>query len=169
MKSRGLRLRRSPPFRGLAAGERPEPEVPDGFGGPAAEAEPLADGPISPSLVTLRAEGHRAPFRDGELAGQIFAVTARHPATLAACLLPDRLLWLLRAGWDVAETVGRFKAYSNRLAHEGGLCGPLWGHLYHELAINGRSEEVARLLVETPLHEGLVQGGAVYPWQMRRG
>lgn len=132
------------------------------------EAEPLADGPTSPSLVTLRAEGNRSPFRDAELAGQIFPVTARHPATLAACLLPDRLLWLLRSGWDVAETVGRFKAYSNLLAHEAGVVGPLWAHPYHELAINGRSEEVARMLMETPLHRGLVQGGADYPWQMRR-
>jgi hypothetical protein len=119
--------------------------------------------------VTLRVEGDGSPFDDSQLAAQIFAVTARHPATLAACLLPDRLLWLLRSGWDIGETVGRFKAYSNRLAEQAGVYQRLWAHDYDEVAVTARSGEVGRLLVEEPQRSGLVGSSAEYTWQVRRG
>lgn len=139
---------------------------------------------LGPSLVTLRVEAEHAPFvhhepahtglrraaphRNTLLAAQIFALTARHPATLAACLLPDRLLWLLRPGWDVAETVGRFKAYSNRLASQAGIDRRLWTHAYERTPIAGPGTDVGRLLVEEPQRCGLVSSSAEYPWKIRR-
>lgn len=132
-------------------------------------ADDLVQTAPGPSLVTLRAEGEPPPFGDPRLASEIFAITVRHPATLAACLLPDRLLWLLRPGWDVGETVGRFKAYSNRLAHRTGVDQRLWAHAYERSPVVGRGAEVSRLLVQEPQRSGLVASSAEYPWKIRRG
>lgn len=84
--------------------------------------------------------------------------------TLAYCLMPDHLHWLLRLGNpSLAQAVGRMKGRAARAA--GLASGHLWQRGYYDHAI--RTDEnllnVARYIIANPLRAGLVKRVADYP------
>ena len=87
--------------------------------------------------------------------------------TLAYCLMPDHLHWLLELGQQpLAQVVGQLKGRSSR-AYRAGLAvdGHLWQRGYYDHAIR-RDESlrnVARYLVANPLRAGLVTRIGDYP------
>ena len=87
--------------------------------------------------------------------------------TLAYCLMPDHLHWLLELGsGTLAQVVGQLKGRSSRAYHASqSVAGHLWQRGYYDHAI--RREEnlrnVARYLVANPLRAGLVTRIGDYP------
>ncbi len=76
--------------------------------------------------------------------------------TLAWCLMPDHLHWLVQLGTDpLATVVGRMKGRSSRRAMS---AGPLWQRGYYEHAIRAEEDlvQVARYIIANPLRAGLV-------------
>jgi len=87
--------------------------------------------------------------------------------TLAYCLMPDHLYWLLKLGQlTLPQVVGQMKGRSSR-AYRAGLAGAghLWQRGYYDHAI--RSDEtmrnVARYIIANPLRAGLVARIGDYP------
>ena len=84
--------------------------------------------------------------------------------TLAYCLMPDHLHWLLKLGKPtLAHVVGQMKGRSSRASRA--IDGRLWQRGYYDHAI--RTDEnlrnVARYIVANPLRAGLVAHIGDYP------
>jgi REP element-mobilizing transposase RayT len=117
--------------------------------------------PVHVVVGTVR---RRPIFARHEVAIAVFEAVRSEEVTLAACLMPDHLHWLLRHGRDLARTVGRFKSYGTRCAWRAGHRGRLWQRSFHDHALR-RSEAVPRVveyLAGNPVRAGLV--GAVGEW-----
>lgn len=84
-----------------------------------------------------------------------------HPATVAACLLPDHLHWLLAHG-DVG-CVGRFESWSSSCAARLGLRGPLWSGPAHSEVVVDPAATAAHILAN-PVRLGLVCEPQRWPW-----
>ena len=97
----------------------------------------------------------------------VSALRAADARTLAYCLMPDHLHWLLELKeHSLATVVGQMKGRSSR-AYRAGLAvdGHLWHRGYYDHAI--RTDEnllnVARYIVANPLRAGLVTRIGDYP------
>lgn len=83
--------------------------------------------------------------------------------TLAFCLMPDHLHWLMRLApsGDLSCVVGRFKGRSARAV-------PMlrWQRGFHDHAVRHDEElpQVARYIVANPVRAGLVQRVGEYPY-----
>lgn len=84
--------------------------------------------------------------------------------TLAYCLMPDHLHWLLKLGKPtLGQVVGQLKGRSFRASQP--IDGDLWQRGYYDHAI--RTDEnllnVARYIIANPLRAGLVKRIGDYP------
>lgn len=122
-----------------------------------------------PLLVGLSTAGRRAVFAHALTADAVFSVIAAHPATLAACLMPDHLHWLLATA-EPRAVVARARAFTASLAAHLGLRGALWRPGQSERAPANRDEltGLAEQLCGNPVRAGLVSEAAQWPWQIRR-
>jgi len=92
------------------------------------------------------------------------AERANDARTLAFCLMPDHLHWLLRLGrLTLAQVVGQMKGRASRSCRVED--GHLWQRGYYDHAI--RTDEnllnVARYIIANPLRAGLVSRIGDYP------
>jgi len=121
-----------------------------------------------PVRLTLETRG-RGPLFDARrptsLAHAVFGPVARHPGTLAACLLPDRLDWLLTDGARLAESVDHFRTRSDRIARRHGHREGLWGRCRwsHLARLDRTAGEVAAGFAEAPRRLGLAPRAGDYP------
>lgn len=126
-----------------------------------------ADGALR---VTLLVFGGAPLFLESRVAAPVFRRLVAHPETLAACLLPDRLLWMLAGHRECSETVRQFKAVSAGLARWHGHRGRLWRRGYR-VEGNGSGSDVlaaALDLLEAPARRGLTDDARTYPYQILR-
>jgi putative transposase len=125
----------------------------------------LAGQPVHVSFATA----HRIPlFARSALARPVFETVRDHPLSLAACLMPDHLHWLLRDAASMSEAVQRFKTWTARLVRQAGVPGRVWQRSFHDHLV--RSEEdllvVARYIADNPVRAGLVERAEDYPFQV---
>ena len=87
-------------------------------------------------------------------------------STLAACLMPDHLHWIVRDCSRLAALVRRFKSYSTRRAHELGFQGPLWQRSYWDHVIRTAEglDAVVRYVLDNPVRAGLAERPGDWPW-----
>jgi len=108
----------------------------------------------------------RAVFTNGNLADSVFSVFSKHPATLAAVLMPDHVHWVVSSGDDLARLVGCTKSISTRISWRFGSRGKLWQRSFYDHVI--RSEDELRVTIEyvrnNPIRSGLVADIDDYPW-----
>jgi REP element-mobilizing transposase RayT len=123
--------------------------------------------PIHVTVCTWRGTPY---FHGTDLAVAGFRVVADHTDTLAACLLPDHLHWLISGGANLSARVGRFKSFSTKLARDLGLRERLWQRSFwdHVVRRGEGLEKVARYIVENPVRAGLVTEVSRYPYQIIR-
>ncbi len=121
--------------------------------------------PIHATLCTADDGG---PFALPRLAEPVYAALSEHPSTLAACLMPDHLHWLLDDAARVMETIQAFKSYSTRLARRTGYRGPLWQRSFWDHVVRRREslEAVVDYLLDNPVRAGLVRSREEYPYSV---
>ena len=124
----------------------------------------------TPAHVTIRTWNERDLFRSESYAEPVFRACAESPETLACCLMPDHLHWLIRDAKTMSEVVGRFKSYTTRLSWRSGHKGRLWQRSFWDHVVrDGESlEAVARYIVANPVRHGLVRRPAEYPYRLIR-
>jgi len=123
-----------------------------------------------PVHVNIGAFRRQPLFGRPELANLIFALVASHPETIAACLMPNHLHWLIADAKEMVTSVGRLKSYSTTVAWHQGHCGRLWQQSFwdHVLRKDEEISKVARYIIENPVREGLAQEARSYPYQVLR-
>lgn len=147
--------------RALApAGHRP-PFLP-------APAPAGAGQPVQILFVTHR---RRRLFVPGEaLTERTFDLVRRHEGTAAACLLPDRLHWLLADDQALSQEISCFKVLSTRAAWEAGARGEIWRRSFIAAPLPGNADivDAARAIVGSPVRYGLVERIEDWPYQIWR-
>jgi REP element-mobilizing transposase RayT len=100
----------------------------------------------------------------------VFELVARHPQTIAACLMPDHLHWLIADAREMITSVRRLKSFSTSVAWHQGHCGRLWQRSFwdHVLRKDEDLSKVARYIIENPVRKGLAQEARSYPYQVLR-
>lgn len=123
-----------------------------------------ADRPVH---LVLFAAGHLDLTECEPVAWAVLSHLLRDLSTLAACLLPDRLEWLLDERRRLPDRVAGLTGASSRAARRLGLPLPLWGVGFVELPVDDVRSR-ARVLLELPVREGRVQEVPQWPWGVRR-
>jgi REP element-mobilizing transposase RayT len=123
--------------------------------------------PIHLTLCTL---GEGGPFARAAFAQPVFDALSHHPTTLAACLMPDHLHWLLDDAAQAIETTQAFKSYSTRLVRRAGYRDPLWQRSFWDHVVRRREslEAVIAYILDNPVRDGLVQRREEYPYSVVR-
>ncbi len=87
--------------------------------------------------------------------------------TLAWCLMPDHLHWLVQLGeaYSLSVLVQRLKSISAKRIRKNGSADFAWAKVFHDHAL--RAEEdlkvLARYIVANPVRAGLVEQVGEYP------
>lgn len=126
--------------------------------------------PGHPVHVIIHAFGDTTPFEDPTRATRVFHLVADHPATLAACLMPDHLHWLQRDAARVVAAVQRFKSYSTRVVRQAGWQGPLWQRSFWDHVIRRRESltAVVEYILANPVRKRLARAWDEYPYSVVR-
>ena len=124
----------------------------------------------TPVHVNVSAFRRQPVFGKAELASIVFELVATHPQTIAACLMPDHLHWLLADGMEMITCVGRLKSYSTTIAWQQGHCGRLWQRSFWDHVVRKDEDlfRVAQYIIENPVRKGLVQEARSYPYKVLR-
>jgi len=122
----------------------------------------------APVHVTLSTKNRKAWFACADLAVLVFEPVHDHPETLAACLMPDHLHWLLSNAATMSRTVGAMKSWTTRRFWERGIDVPVWQRSYYDRVVRSHEDlvEIARYLVANPVRAGLVERVDAYPFQV---
>jgi hypothetical protein len=108
------------------------------------------------------------------VARAIFDVATSHEGTLACCLLPDRLEWLLRSGVDVDAAVEALVDRTVEVGRRLGIEEPLWtagsgpgGLSVASLPVRAEGiEEAVQKIQELPVREGHVSKRQDWPYSV---
>ena len=124
----------------------------------------------APVHVNIAAFRRQPLFRKPELGNLVFELVAKHPETIAACVMPDHLHWLIADAKEMIASVRRLKSYSTSVAWHHGHSGRLWQRSFwnHVLRKDEDLSKVARYIVENPVREGLAQEVRSYPYHVLR-
>jgi REP element-mobilizing transposase RayT len=109
-------------------------------------------------------------FRNASLAAPLFAIVADHSQTLACCLMPDHLHWLIADAASMSQLVHSFKSYSTYAARTLGYRSKVWQRSYWDHVLR-RDEDliaVAEYIVLNPVREGMVRDFREYPYQIAK-
>src|SRR5687767_6617381 len=108
--------------------------------------------------------GGQDPFRNRQLAASVFEPWASHPATLAACLMPDHLHRLARPTPRLPLEVARLKSWTTRVAWRGGWRSRLWQRSFMDRVTRRRDDPrlLADYVIGNPVRAGLVAVGPGY-------
>ena len=120
--------------------------------------------------LTLHTAGGRPLFRLPGLAWAVVAALAARRRTETACLLPERLEWLVLGGGTPTRLVADFKRLSTGLAWRQGHVGALWNgeDLARPLRSGSSVRGVTAWVAELPMATGVVEPGVDYPYRVRR-
>ena len=123
--------------------------------------------PGYPVHVIIGCHDRRPVFRNDGLAAPLFALVADHSQTLACCLMPDHLHWLIADARSMRQLVHSFKSYSTYAARTLGHREKLWQRSYwdHVLRREEDLRQVAEYIVQNPIRSGLVEDVSGYPYQ----
>jgi len=121
-----------------------------------------------PVHVTIGTVQSRAIFTRRAVADAVFGTVRRHQLTLAACLMPDHLHWLISWTPNLSREVGRFKSYTTRLAWRAGHHGQLWQRSFWDHVIRDEKSLilVARYIIGNPVRACIVSEAKEYPHQI---
>jgi len=99
------------------------------------------------------------------LAALTFGFMAAHPETLAVCIMPDHVHWLVDTE-RLTEAVKSAKSITTLLIQRYGRRGKVWQRSFHDRVLRSRDDrrQVARYLVANPVRSGLVREAGRYPW-----
>ena len=133
------------------------------------------DGRVSPVgglplRITLGTCGGRELFRGDLLSDAVFSIVVATDVTLAACLMPDRLHWLIVASPDWSGRLRRFKSFTTSLAWRCGHSGRLWQAASRD-RVRQCDQDLCALAegtVNAPLWAGLVKEPETYRYQYNR-
>jgi len=99
----------------------------------------------------------------------VVTTVSKELETLACCLMPDRLEWLLADRRTLLAGVDRVLEVSTSVARRLGLRDPLWSGGCVELPVApDELEAAARAIQRLPVREGLVATVPEWPYQIRR-
>lgn len=123
-----------------------------------------------PVHVTIFAHAHEPVFRDDGIAAPLFALVADHSQTVACCLMPDYLHWLIADAASMKQLVHSFKSYSTYAARTLGHRHRLWQSSFFEHVLCGDEDlrQVADYIIHDPVRSGLVDAVRNYPYQWVR-
>jgi REP-associated tyrosine transposase len=133
-----------------------------------AETAYLLGHPVHLTLSAFR----RVPFfLNPSLARQVMDLVVREGDTMAACLMPDHLHWLVLPSEVLGNVVKRFKLSSLEVAWDLGVKGKLWQRSFYDHVVRDERDlaETLRYIAENPVEEGLVDSAEKWPYQFRRG
>jgi putative transposase len=119
--------------------------------------------------VVIATQGRKAFFQHHELAGAVCELLCQdESATLAACLMPDHLHWLVVIRTSLADQVKIFKQVSTHRARAWLPRGPLWQRSYFDRVLRRTEsvESVARYIFANPVRRGLVKSEEDYPYSL---
>jgi putative transposase len=116
--------------------------------------------------VVVGTAERRPVFLDHGLAVEVLAALSARPATLAACLMPDHLHWLVRLEDPLADTLRGFKTFTTRLAWGRGVAGSLWQRSFYDRLIRDEVQlgAVVEYIRQNPVRAGLVTQPSAYPY-----
>jgi len=123
---------------------------------------------VHPVHVVIGAREGIPVFRNGDLAAPLFALVADHSKTLAGCLMPDHLHWLIADAASMQQLVHSFKSYSTYAARTLGHKTKIWRRSYWDQVLQ-RDEDlsaVAEYIVQNPVRKGIVSDFRKYPYQI---
>ena len=120
--------------------------------------------------LTLHAHADRPLFRCRGLAWTLLAGLAAERRTEAACLLPDRLEWLLLGPGEPRGLVADFRCVSALQARRLGHVGAIWDgtDLVRPLRSQGALRGVVAWIAELPSAVGVVGAAEEYAYRVRR-
>ena len=126
--------------------------------------------PGYPVHVIIGCHDRRPVFQNTGLAAPLFALVADHSLTLACCLMPDHLHWLIADSASMKQLVHSFKTYSTYAARTLGHRQKLWQRSYwdHVLRHDEDLRSVADYIVHNPVRSGLVEDASGYPYQLAK-
>jgi putative transposase len=109
-------------------------------------------------------------FADVQLAEAVHSLVVDHQRTLATCLMPDHLHWLLDDASRMRRAVASFKSYSTRVAWNLGHRGKLWqrSHWDHVVRFETDVARLASYIVGNPVRSELVVDWREYPFSVLR-
>jgi len=132
----------------------------------------LADAPIAglPLHITLGTHHGRQVFQSDLLADVVFSILVATDVTLAVCLMPDHLQWLIVGSPDWSGRLRRFKSFSTSISWRCGHAGRLWQRSAADRVVQSEEDlrAVADRMVSHPLRTGLVEAVSDYPYQFSR-
>lgn len=110
------------------------------------------------------------------IARAIFDQAMAHDGTLACCLLPDRLEWLLHPAVDTDAAVASLVERSHEVARRLGIAEPLWaqgsgpgGVSVTRLPVREEAvEEAVGKIATLPVREGHVPREGTWPYWFQR-
>jgi len=109
-------------------------------------------------------------FGNRHLAATVFRLVVEETTTLAACLMPDHLHWLLSDASHALETIRRFKSLSTHVGWRENRQGKLWQRSFwdHVIRRDENLRAVAEYIVQNPVRAGLVAEADQYPYRLIR-
>jgi len=109
-------------------------------------------------------------FANHPLAQRIFNLVIDEEQTVAACLMPDHLHWILSDASQALITIRRFQSLSTHIAWRTGIQGKLWQRSFWDHVIRRKENlrEMARYIALNPLRANLVAEVEEYPFQVIR-
>jgi len=121
-----------------------------------------------PVHVTICAHQARPVFRDVRLAAPIFSIVADHSQTVACCLMPDHLHWLIADAESMGDLVRSFKSYTTYAARTLGHGEKLWQKSYWDHVLRREEDvgEIAEYIIHNPVRGGIVSEAGEYPYQI---
>ncbi len=123
-----------------------------------------------PLAITLRTFRQQPLLEPGLLADVVFSILLATDVTLAVCVLPDRVHWLIVGSADWSGRLRRFRSLTTHLAWHCGHSGRLWQP--SELDQVERSDEdlqsAAAAVLASPIRGGLVDDLADYRYKYSR-
>ena len=119
-----------------------------------------------PVHVILCSKDRRPILGNPQLATRVFERLRAHSASLAGCVMPDHVHWLLKSADRIQARVGRLKSGTTRSFWELGHTGTLWQRSFYDRVVRREEDlhKVARYIVENPLRAGLAEQLEAYPF-----
>ena len=109
-------------------------------------------------------------FSEHQLADSVFRLLVDEERTVAACLMPDHLHWILSDASQALETIRGFKSLSTHIAWRAGIQGKLWQRSFWDHVIRRDEDlcQVARYITQNPVRANLAAEASHYPYQVMR-
>jgi len=114
-------------------------------------------------------------FREPARAALVFGFLSAHPGTLALCIMPDHVHWLLASGVGLTDELRRAKSTTTVLLQRAGWRGKVWQRGGYDRVVRDGDDRrgVARYIEANPVRAGLVASVEEWPhavvWWSRYG